>query len=331
MGTIPTINSTGNNAQQLAFNAEHRGNRGNNAQVPRDCDAARALLRGNVGVTTAGLLEAPENNLKGEAVLVKGADGIASGYNPTTLANFSDVQIYDQPDSPFPNLNSASPASAVIISDANPSAPTTFTPGSGRPVDAVSELISRSTVINNYNVAGDSQTSWVMTFPTKNFYVDRPLFAGNGQSPLGAGVTPLAPFDGAVNGNVFGLNQADPTGNSCFDVNFSLWDREEFQPTATVNDGFSPRIGAATNQTVLCYEANVVSFGGSGSVAVDEPVGLFSSKVGSQINDSVLPGENGWGMMSFGSGAALPVVGMKVEIRNRGDAAVNYGFANDHA
>lgn len=330
MGTISNASSVGNNAEQLAFNAEHTGG-GNNTAVPESCDNVRALLRGNVGLTTAQLLEEPENNLKGEAVLVKGADGIAAGYNPTTLANFADTQIYDEPDSPNPNLDSASPAAAVIISDANPTAPTTFIPASGRGVDAVSELISRSTVINNFNVAGDSQTSWVMTFPTKNFYVDRPLFGSNGQSPLGAGVTPLAPFDGAVNGHVFGLNQVDPAGNSCFDVNFSLWDREEYQPTATVNDGFSPRIGAATNQTVLCYEANIVSFGGSGSVAVDEPVGLFSSKVAGQISDSVLPGENGWGMMSFGSGAALPVVGMKVEIRNRGDASVNYGFANDHA
>jgi hypothetical protein len=276
------------------------------------------------------ILDAPANVLKGRAILVKGKDGIAAGYDPLVLANFAGQPIYQTPDSKDPNLNDADPI-AVIINDDDISKPLVLTqatnPGIiGKNVDAVTQLISRSTVINDYNVTGDSQTAWVLTFPTKNFYVDRALHASSTFATIKNGdPAPLAPFAGAVNGEAFS-SRAD--GKSCFDFNVSMWDREEFDtPDVDIVDQFSPREpGASLEQTRLCYEANILSFGDSD---------LFSSSLQKSLfkgNEAGLPGLSGWAKVTFGKGGArLPVIGMRVEIRNRGDATVNYGLANNHA
>ncbi len=348
MGSILGEDILGNNAEKLAYYAKHApSNARNNTAVPRNCDTVRSLLRNPAAAVTAGQLLPPVNVLKGEAVLVKGPAGIAAGYNPMTLANFTSTVNYAQPDSPLPNLSTADPVYYAIDDSTGTSiGPIGTPPGTA---DAVSALISRTTVINNYNVAGDSASSWIMAFPTKNFSVDRAIFPGNAHAPLAPGLLPLAPFDGMVNGEVFGYNYLTPggsdqpviggpktvngTGKSCFDVNINLWDREEFDtPPSEIEDGFSPKEpGAQTNQNQLCYETNIVSFGDDNGGK-----GLFSSELAKSIPDAVLPGDFGWGQMTFGPAAgqgnpALPVIGMKVEIRNRGNASVNYGFANDHA
>jgi hypothetical protein len=276
------------------------------------------------------ILDAPANVLKGRAILVKGKEGIAAGYDPLVLANFSGTAIYHSPDSQFPNLNEGDPI-AVIIDDANIATPVVLTKITHpniikRNVDAVSQLISRSAVINDYNVTGDSETAWILTFPTKNFYVDRQFNGSDRHATILKGrLAPLAPFASTVNGEAFS-SKAD--SKSCFDFNVSMWDREEFDtPDIDIVDQFSPREpGTSLDQTRLCYEANILSFGDSD---------LFSSSLQKSLfkgNEAGLPGLSGWAKVTFGqAGAKLPVTGMRVEIRNRGDATVNYGLANDHA
>jgi hypothetical protein len=325
MGTISSASSAGNNAEQIAFFAEHVGDGWNNTALPRDCGSVRALFDGENTFITAGQLEPPENNLIGEGILVKGVDGKAAGYIPTVLANFSDKQIYSSPNSLKPDLGSISPLEALIISDASPKDPVRFIPASGRGIDAVSELISRRVVINYYNVTGDSGTSWVMTFPTKHFYVDRPLFESNTQSPLSAGTDSLAPFDSVVNGEVFGAAYDESQGKSCFDATFNFWDREgSFNVAIKYFQYFETLIIQYNN---LCFESNIISFGGYNSEK-----GLFSSKIVTLLGGT-LYAANGKSLIFFGekdSITALPVIGFKVEIRNRGDASVNYGFATEH-
>jgi hypothetical protein len=314
-------------ALQVVENAKHVKTGGNKAR-PKSCKDTLPVLRDTEMMLR--ILDAPANVLKGRAILVKGKDGIAAGYDPLVLANFAGQPIYQTPDSKDPNLNDADPI-AVIINDDDISKPLVLTqatnPGIiGKNVDAVTQLISRSTVINDYNVTGDSQTAWVLTFPTKNFYVDRALHASSTFATIKNGdPAPLAPFADDVNGEAFS-SQAD--GKSCFDFNVSMWDREEFDtPDVDIVDQFSPREpGASLEQTRLCYEANILSFGDSD---------LFSSSLQKSLfkgNEAGLPGLSGWAKVTFGKGGArLPVIGMRVEIRNRGDATVNYGLANNHA
>ena len=326
MGVIDNKNSNSAEAGRIATNAKH-SKAGGNVAFPKSCTVVRSVLR-DPRFESADL-DRPENVLKGRAILVKGAEGIAAGYDPLVLANFASSQIYSPPQFKFPDLGSGD-AEAIIINDNDPENVIKLNPVSTPAVttgqDAVSALISRSAVINDYNVTGDSQTDWVLTFPTKNFYVDRAFSATStfAQIPFG-GVAPLAPFATAVNGEAFS-SRAD--GKSCFDVNVSMWDREEFDaPDETIEDEFSPREpGTAANQNRLCYEANILSFGDSDLFGSNLQKSLFKG------NEAGLPGLSGWAKVTFGKqGAALPVTGMRVEIRNRGDATVNYGLANDHA
>lgn len=298
----------------------------NNTATPSNCGAVQSVLRSNSFLDINNALDAPENVLKARAVLVNGQDGIAAGYDPVVLANFASSSIYADASDKLPSMRSADPQ-AIIIDD-NTATLTTFTPASFEGQDAVSELISRNSVINDYNVKGDSETDWVLTFPTKNFYVDRArsTTASFAEIPFGQ-PAPLAPFDGAVDGEVFGGVQL---GKSCFDITVNTWDREEFDtPPEDEQDFFSPREpGQVAGSNQLCYEANIVSFGDSD---------LFGSGLRKSIgsnDDLLLPGLNGWAEIAFGDdgAASLPVVGMRVEVRRRAnDAGKNFGFANDHA
>jgi hypothetical protein len=77
----------------------------------------------------------------------------------------------------------------------------------------------------------------------------------------------------------------------------------------------------------LCFESNIISFDPSPGGE-----GLFSSKIVTLLGGT-LYAANGKSLIFFGekdSITALPVIGFKVEIRNRGDASVNYGFATEH-
>lgn len=327
MASIPQ-DTTLVNALTIANNAKHNLV-GGNAAVPQNCDVVRSMLRDPLVNATRTQIEDPKNVLKGRAVLINGESGIAAGYDPLTLANFYQPvgpgnNLYRDPDDARPNLSDAVPPESVVIDDNTASATTLgpFPYGA----DAVSALIQRTAVINDYNIKTDSATDFVLTFPTKNFYVDKAFAAtATFASIPSTGVAPLYPFDTQVNGERFSGTQ---DGKSCFDVNVSIWDREEFDtPPDQVDDSFSPREpGQTTAQNRMCYEANILSFGTSDLFASDLRKSLF------EADPSQLPAESGWARMTFGTdGAALPVIGMRVETRNRGDATINFGFANDHA
>ncbi len=318
MGTIDNETATGVTAI-VATNAEHGpAAASNNTAVPLNCDVVRSVLRDD-SVDFQNNLLPNQNNLKGRAVLINSANGVAAGYDPQVFANFNTiVPNYQAPAQTTPNWAEAQPPVGTFIED-NTGAPVT-TVVVNSPADPVSGIIARTAVINDYNVATGSETDWVLTFPTKNFYVDgRNTFnSANFNNPLAAS---LPPFDAAsVGGELFGATPAS-LGESCFTVNVNLWDREEFSSFTPTVDSFSPVQPGFTPRAELCYEANILSFGESN---------LFGSQV--RAVQGGLPGDNGWAEVTFGDGeAALPVVGMRVEQRNQGNATVNFGFANTHA
>lgn len=311
----------------VANSALHVGGSGDNAQTPANCGALHALGLNNAAI--AAELSEPENLLKGRAVLIHPETGSAAGYDPLVLANFYNPatvvtggvvtypdgagnvgnNIYDAPSSVSPNLSSGTPAIANFVDDSTgltvSMMGSDYGTGSSQvaSVDAVNKLIMHSSVINDYNVRFDSQTDWVVSFPTKNFFVD----PKNGTTDSFSASMPFGPF---ADGEVFA------NGESCVNVSMGAWDREEYQPTNQV--GFSPFVPGVSDR--LCNEVNLVSFGESN---------VFGSSLSNQF--ASLPGENGWARLSFANGA-LPSIGFRMESRtNDKTPGRSYGFANDHA
>jgi hypothetical protein len=103
-------------------------------------------------------------------------------------------------------------------------------------VDAVSAVLMHNQVMNEFvlDKATNSGTDWVLTFPTKRFYVA----VGTGPA------TKL--FQSNFNKTAF----------SCDDVLINIFDREE--NTVTTPQSFSPP--QSGHPTSLCYEANVLTF-----------------------------------------------------------------------
>ena len=325
------------------FNALHVGGAGGNTQKPRNCAAIVALTNNNFPLLAAEFNE-PQNVLKGRAVLINFNSGVAAGYDPTVLANFYNPlgidgvsvgdNIVEIPASDFPNLNNAFPPQAQWIDDTpgvGPSLQTVtaaaaigapYNIGNGRPVDAVSVLFNRQSVINDYNVADQSATDWIVTSPTKRYYVDEANSVFAAINPEGP-VAPLQPFDGSVAGEEF--DNGPVRGTSCFDIRLNVWDREEYKAFEQTNLQFSPPLPGSPGDK-LCYETNVISF---------ENAVLGTNVLGSNLRLPVpsLPALNGWAELTFGATGdqSLPVIGLRVEQRAQDTSFASYGFAHNHS
>ena len=131
-------------------------------------------------------------------------------------------------------------------------------------VDATSAAIMKTALINEFvlDTATNSATAWVVTMPTKHFYVPR---TGSGAA--------LPPF----------TNKLSATG-SCDVVTVETWNREE-QGIVPGGPDFSPSPEA--DKVSLCWEANVITFN---SKAIAGSTNTLSITTAFQ---------NGWMMVGF--------------------------------
>ncbi|HEY2864984.1 MAG TPA: hypothetical protein VGK37_15290 [Casimicrobiaceae bacterium] len=171
-------------------------------------------------------------------------------------------QIYNDPGSILPDLQLAGPAVSQVL--ANGSVYTSsWTFGTADPVSAV---LMHANVMNEFvlDTTTKSGTDWVVTFPTKRYYVN----VGTGNAP-----------------KLFQRN-FNKTDGSCDDVSLSIYDREE-RTTSTPVD-FSPPPPTQTNS--ICWEANVVTFNNSNVLA--------------SVNTANIPTtfQNGWLDINFPTG-----------------------------
>lgn len=192
---------------------------------------------------------APDGGLFGTAEVVNGGEGTIAGFSADAVQGFYVGGVtsaqHTNPGNVTPNIASASSDVAYTFSfnavtgTVQPAA-TTFTTGR----DAVSAVFMVDDIYNTYEVdpATGSSTEWVVTFPTKRFYVDEKETA-----------VVIAPFD-----ELFGETI---DGASCSPVALSYRDREEGTTTSPVD--FSPP--PTTAGTALCWEAQVVSYNETGS------------------------------------------------------------------
>ena len=203
--------------------------------VPPGCatlTAAEALADSNSG---AGIL----GGLFGGMTLINVQSGSDYTQDAVALDNFATFEnLYTGSADTLPDLASGSPPVSVTIADFG----LVFTSDwstSPNLADPVSAILMHDSIMNEFvlDAATDSGTDWVVTMPTKRFYVAN----GTGSAS-----------------RLFQRN-FNKTAGSCDDVSLDIFDREE-TTTSTPLD-FSPQPEAGVNQ--LCWEANVVTFNNS--------------------------------------------------------------------
>jgi hypothetical protein len=313
----------------------------------------------------------PINSLKGQFTLVRVDAGLSMGGSPTTLANFFTptldyaagtatdgvdtpaaandflgnygvtnlITAQEFPDFLLPTLNDATPPVSLVQDDTALALQQTLIDTWANPVDAVSAVLMRSNVINEWSINPGLgvESYWVISFPTKFHYVD-----ANAQ-PTPAEIATI----GAGNPAFVGDPTADPvvvvppfstlwtdTNRSCDVVTFQLYDRQEGGVSAT---GTSISPAPPVPPRALCNEVNVLSFSPTAN--------LLGSAVAQSIDVTALvSGEPfGWMNVVLPSGltnqltgdtntyAGLPATGFVLWSRDFGIAANNYGHLVDHA
>lgn len=205
---------------------------------PFDCDAV-AAGSGPLFTFTAAA-NTPSGGLFGGGAVINIANGTYTNYSATALDGFwaTDEVGYTTPDNILPSLSNARPQSLVfsngrVISSTWGSAAVGAPTDPGQRIDAVSAVFMADTFLNEYTtetgIAASSE--WVVTFPTKRFYVDRAVV--------------IPPFTTRYAG-----------GQACDPISIQSWNREEFTTVTPV--GFSPPQG--TTVPNICFETNVLTF-----------------------------------------------------------------------
>ncbi len=177
------------------------------------------------------LMLPPRGGLVGRASLIRTDNGSNFTYGATALDAWSSVIAYAAAGDPGPSLADAVPAISQVLT---PDGAVTSNWSSGR--DAVSAALMRYTLQSEFvlDAGTASLTDWMVTFPTKRYYVD----AGPGSARV-----------------PFASNFSNTTTNGACDAfTTAVFDREgNAAPSALSGQ--------------LCWTASVVPFGSSSLAA----------------------------------------------------------------
>jgi len=170
--------------------------------------------------------------------------------------------------------------------------------GLTRGVDAVSFVFQHDQIMNEYTTesAIAAGTEWVVTFPTKHFYVYPPSSGSD---------VPVAPFTTLwADGGIAGFGACEVV------LLDTLWDREEQSFVAAINPGdpippivspAPPGIIDPVNPIIpfeLCYETSVIRFG-SPILDDDASTEILGSKNFHNIDNEELGYGTGWARMQL--------------------------------
>ena len=250
--------------------------------VPADCSSVRSLTGAESDLVP------PTSGLFGAAGVINGQEGTFFAYNADALERFTFTTLFSSPSSILPNLSQVNDGSTPAL---NAQATSNVFTGTGaitstypsalpnsRKIDAVTSIFTVNAIFNEYgtDTAINAGSDWVVTFPTKAFYVDK-LYIG------ASATAAIPPFLRVYNGAA----SASPRF-SCVAVGLSIYDREE-KTTGSSLPGFSPPPPGAPPSS-LCKEVNVISFLNVGTAPTESGV------LGSRLVTNVKPlvGANGW-------------------------------------
>jgi hypothetical protein len=207
-------------------------------------------------------LVAPSGGLYGSGAIVNVVQGTFFAYAATSLVGFTDqVPVDDLTDATQPSLDQAhaseSPttARAYVPIDGVGTVALDYDNG----VDAVSAALMSSSISNDFltDPGLGANTDWVITFPTKRFYVDDARYPG----------APFSPFAEAFGDVVAGVARVGYDDATTFD-------REELSP----RDSGCGFICPGTSPNYFPYEVNVFGFLGA---APGTPSGVLGSVLSS--------------------------------------------------
>ena len=263
--------------------------------LPGDCDGLnKAWTTLGVGedrvpgewvIDPALAVMPPTGGLFGGAGVVNVWEGALHTYEATAINGWSstgldsaDQIIHTDPASLQPNLNDGDDFTGRVFLDTGAPYENTFD-GDNASVDAVSFLFMHDSLMNEYVTDMDLQarTEWVLTFPTKRFYVDSNFTADAPRAPFTTAWMPDPDEDGVL-------------ATACETVSLTgLWDREErsegdpgCEDTGTCETDQPPIVSPpppfipppkppGIDPFQLCYEVNVVRFGEAGEAGIDLP------------------------------------------------------------
>jgi hypothetical protein len=316
MATFPTYSCT-------SIQVTHVGG------VPFDC----------AGVTDDGAAfdqRSASGGLFGGITLISVGAGTDFTEDAVALQRFNGGPLYQNAGSVSPQLTDSFPKVSVIFA-AEPT-PARLTTDLGvyaskwptpfyLAADTVSATLMHDAVMNEFvlDPGTKSGTDWVLTFPTKRFYIN----TGTGSAPK--------LFQRNFNG----------TAGSCDDITLNIFDREERTTSTPVT--FSPPSPTPTNS--ICWEANVVTFNNTNVLASTNVANINTGftngwlRIGFVTSTSAtfhtLGNQTGtthtWGVSGFSTGMTktylgLPVVGFAVQTFSNGTLTVggvltaeNYG------
>lgn len=312
--------------------------------TPRDCDVVRDLMINDI-TTARDQFVAPINALKGSVTFQNVNSGKQITSEPTVLADFynpttSTDNLVVLPSTQAPGLHDVDPAEAYWLSEVTGStAMATFdATSSSQNVDAVSALLMRKSIVNQYSVNpfNEAKTDWVVTFPTKHYYVDE-------RNPLANVVDPVSYYpayshqvgeDAAVAPfNKTFQQSTDGSVAACAEVgvDFTYFNREEAEASVD-NPGFSP--ASVADSQSLCKETQIVTFDNSN---------LFGAHGAVGVNVAADGFKSGWMNMNFNDSRTLtdgnitldgyPVTGFSATTLENGvgsEGILNYGFSANH-
>jgi len=266
----------------------------NGAGVPTNCQAlvnnwGAGGTWANNPATNVGL---PSGGLFGNETIVDVANGTMHTYAADAIEGFYTnsssaaiaAALHTGPGSTQPDLtradNGGGFANSFVFTSTGTLITSQWTTGTA---DAVSAIYMHDAIYNEFNTetALGAASEWVVTFPTKRFYVDTDAFSDVVQ-----------PF----------TNPFQDNGSSCESVGITYWNREE--QTAIAQVDFSPPQAVAGN--ALCFEAQVVSFNQSAQVTAGATA-IFGATYAANINTVISSGtaQNGWARITFGTSANL--------------------------
>jgi len=247
--------------EPFASNATH-----NAAGTPKSCGVlVDAWSPGGAWANnSANAISIPNGGLYGAGTIFDVANGTLHAYNADAIEGFytntaAPAALHFDPGSLLPNLSFANTIGNVATSYVFTSNGTLNTSNwtKGR-ADAVSALYMHDAIYNEYytDPALGAASEWVVTFPTKNFYVDALESAEH-------------PFTKLFN------------GAACEPIDITYWNREEAKNTGSVDFSPSPR-----SVTSLCYEAQVITFNQEAAAVAGSSL-IFGSALIANINTKI--------------------------------------------
>jgi hypothetical protein len=317
---------------------DHNGDPGDEDYIaePQDIDVSR---------NSGGLF--------GGAAIINGAKGTMHAYDAKAVQGFDKRPNGNHfvPATQFPSLATGSEERATVFFGVPQNKAVTLN-STGRSVDAISAVFMHEYTMNEYAVeaAIGGASEWVITFPTKNFYVDPDLndlfrdawVPDSEDDPIGCNGWDEGEDFPARNGPNFSdqHNQSDDRweqctyinvgedfgqepftsvfdGEACEEFKIQIWDREENSqegannPRPPIVSPPPPGGSSSSDENVLCYEVNILRFGNDG---------VFGSVFGTTSDL----------LKTVDTGAVTYDNGTKLKPRLAGWARIDWGFDSDH-